>query len=301
MKRLTTEEFIKRSKNSHKIKYDYSMTEYKGLNTAVVIICPIHGKFTQMAIYHIRGSNCPMCGKINRKENNKRSFKSFVEEANYVHNNFYFYSKIGFNGTKDDVNVVCPIHGKFSIYGRSHLEGIGCKQCSSIKKSKMQTKDTEWFLNKALNVHFDFYDYSKSKYINSQEKVEIICPIHGTFFQKPANHLQGQNCPKCNTGGWGRERFEGIPAILYYIMINDKFFKIGITTRSVKERFSQDIFNGVKIDIIFEHVYEHGQMAFDEEKRIKRTYKKHKIDKNILLSGNSEIFNKNILNAKKYK
>ena len=31
------------------------------------------------------------------------------------------------------------------------------------------------------------------------EKICIICPIHGEFWQTPANHLRGQGCPKCNS------------------------------------------------------------------------------------------------------
>ena len=30
-------------------------------------------------------------------------------------------------------------------------------------------------------------------------KVQIICPEHGSFFQTPFNHKQGQGCPQCST------------------------------------------------------------------------------------------------------
>ena len=47
MKKLTTEEFIKRAKEIHGDKYDYSLVEYKGIYEKVKIICPIHGLFEQ--------------------------------------------------------------------------------------------------------------------------------------------------------------------------------------------------------------------------------------------------------------
>ena len=56
---------------------------------------------------------------------------------------------------------------------------------------------TEEFIKKANKKHNGKYDYSKVEYIDSHTKVCIICPEHGEFWQEPANHLSGQNCPKC--------------------------------------------------------------------------------------------------------
>ena len=47
MKKLTTDDFIKRSKNIHGDKYDYSLVEYINQKTKVKIICPVHGIFDQ--------------------------------------------------------------------------------------------------------------------------------------------------------------------------------------------------------------------------------------------------------------
>lgn len=57
--------------------------------------------------------------------------------------------------------------------------------------------NTEEFIKKAKKVHGDKYDYSKVNYINSNTKVCIICPIHGEFWQRPNNHLNGCGCSKC--------------------------------------------------------------------------------------------------------
>ena len=56
---------------------------------------------------------------------------------------------------------------------------------------------TEEFIEKARKVHGDKYDYSKVQYINSKQKVCIICPRHGEFWQVPNNHLTGYGCSKC--------------------------------------------------------------------------------------------------------
>ena len=55
----------------------------------------------------------------------------------------------------------------------------------------------EKFIERAKSVHNDEYSYENVMYANYSSKVEIICPLHGTFFQTPHMHLQGQGCPKC--------------------------------------------------------------------------------------------------------
>lgn len=62
----------------------------------------------------------------------------------------------------------------------------------------MATKLTKnEFVEKAKNVHGDKYNYDNVEYINNRTKVLITCKIHGDFYQTPAAHLLGQNCPKC--------------------------------------------------------------------------------------------------------
>ena len=58
MKKLTTEEFIKRAKEKHGDKYDYSKAEYINNRTKICIICPTHGEFWQTAGSHILGNGC---------------------------------------------------------------------------------------------------------------------------------------------------------------------------------------------------------------------------------------------------
>lgn len=58
------------------------------------------------------------------------------------------------------------------------------------------------FLEKANTVHKNKYDYSLVNYVNNSTKITIICPIHGSFLQKPSGHLQSQGCQKC---GWVKQ------------------------------------------------------------------------------------------------
>lgn len=53
------------------------------------------------------------------------------------------------------------------------------------------------FIERSNSVHGDKYNYAKTVYIKSSEKVTIICPAHGNFDQTANSHLKGHGCPKC--------------------------------------------------------------------------------------------------------
>lgn len=48
---------------------------------------------------------------------------------------------------------------------------------------------TEEFIKNAQEIHGDKYDYSLVQYENAKTPVTIICPIHGKFLMRPANHI----------------------------------------------------------------------------------------------------------------
>ena len=57
----TNNEFIKESKEVHRNKYDYSLTEYKGNRKKIKIICTEHGVFEQTPHNHLSGFGCFKC------------------------------------------------------------------------------------------------------------------------------------------------------------------------------------------------------------------------------------------------
>ena len=54
------------------------------------------------------------------------------------------------------------------------------------------------FIDKARKKYGNKYDYSMVEYKSCNEKVCIICPIHGKFYQTPMVHLNSMHgCPEC--------------------------------------------------------------------------------------------------------
>ena len=70
------------------------------------------------------------------------------------------------------------------------------------------------FIEKANLKHNYCYNYGKSTYVNSKFKIEIICKKHGSFFQKPNDHLNGVGCPICGKNKSKENRKKGLQLLL---------------------------------------------------------------------------------------
>ena len=196
LKSYTTEVFIEKAKKVHGDKYDYSKVIYKGSNQKICIICPTHGEFWQIATQHLKGCGCPKCAGII-----KSSTEEFIEKARKIHDNRYDYSKVEYKNVNTKVCIICPIHGEFWQTPKNHLNGQGCNKCAIDYKANKRKLSLKEFIEKARKIHGNKYDYSKVEYKGIKEKVIIICPIHGEFWQTPNGHLSGCGCAKCSNGG----------------------------------------------------------------------------------------------------
>jgi len=184
---MSTEEFIARAREVHGNKYDYSKVEYKNSTTKVCIICPEHGEFWQTPKEHLNNHSCPKCVGRNR------TTEDFIKEARKIHGNKYDYSKVEYVNNRTKVCIICPEHGEFWQKAEVHLRGSGCPNC--INKPLSMT--TEEFIARAREVHGNKYDYSKVEYNGWHNKICIICPEHGEFWQEAGSHLNGNGCPNC--------------------------------------------------------------------------------------------------------
>jgi hypothetical protein len=199
-RKLTTEEFIKKAKEVHGDKYNYSKVEYQSNQVKVTIICPEHGEFEQRPQDHYKTKGCPECSGLKRRSTNE-----FIKDAKKVHNDKYDYSKVKFINVDTKIKIICPEHGEFKQTPYTHLTGSGCPKCRNDKLSKRYRKSKEGFIKNAKEVHGDKYDYSKVNYVNTNTKIKIICPEHGEFKQVPYAHLQSKGCPICKESKGERE------------------------------------------------------------------------------------------------
>ena len=187
-----TNSFIKRAKEIHGDRYDYSKVEYINTHKKVCIICPEHGEFWQTPANHMFKKGCPKCVGKNRTND------EWITLAKEVHGEKYDYSKVNYVNNKTKVCIICHEkdelgneHGEFWQQINSHLSGCGCPKCVG------HFMDNDYFIDRSKLIHKNKYDYSKVNYVNNITKVCIICPEHGEFWQRPCEHLVGNGCPEC--------------------------------------------------------------------------------------------------------
>ena len=99
-KKLTTDDFIKKSKEVHRDKYDYSITIYKNKRTKIQYICNIHGIVEQFPISHMNGVICSKC--FNK---GKTTLEDFIKRSNIIHNNKYTYNNVIYIKAKEYVMI----------------------------------------------------------------------------------------------------------------------------------------------------------------------------------------------------
>lgn len=190
---MNTDTMIDSFIRTHKDRYDYTKSVYTNAKTPVVIVCRIHGEFSQRISRHKSGSNCPICVREESRDN----INSFIKKAKLKHGDTYDYSQVIYKNSITKVSIVCKEHGVFEQTPASHLSGRGCSNCYTPRGRTRKEHDA--FISECIAVHGNTYDYSNVEYISHDNPISIICLSHGEFTQMPPVHLRGSGCPKCST------------------------------------------------------------------------------------------------------
>ncbi len=300
MIKLTQEEFIEKANKKHNNFYIYDKVKYITAHSEIIINCPIHGNFKQIAYSHLNGRGCKPCSVKKRT----KSQETFIEEANIVHKNYYSYDKIKYINSYSEIIITCPKHGDFKQTPRRHLEGYICWNCFKEKTKKTtktqrtfikqkkpkKTMTQEEFISKANIVHKNYYSYENTKCIGSSYKVIITCPIHKDFEQTPYIHLKGSGCAKCRKSPLSKDVVDK-PGTLYLLLLKnskEKFIKLGITNDIVtrKKKFMR-YYSVTEIELcngIYKKLYEY-------EQKLKNKFHSNSYTPKITFKGYTECFN----------
>jgi len=195
MGKITTKDIVQRFVDKHGDRFDYSKVNYQHSDKKVIIICKEHGPFFQTASAHIRGRGCAQCSQKFQYHNQDSMIKKFIS----IHGNRYDYSKSIYKGVKNKIIITCREHGDFYQRVDGHFQGNGCKTCADALASSRFYFSHDALIESFNKVHLNRYDYSLIDYKNCRTKITIICDKHGTFQQKPKDHLAGKGCPSCKS------------------------------------------------------------------------------------------------------
>ena len=261
--RTTQAGFISQACKKYGGKFDYQNAQYVDAWSPVTIGCPVHGTFIQTPAAHLHNTSygCPLCahedatnrgrGPRAARPQDRSNTAEFIARATTKHSGKYNYSLVDYQTSKDKVAIICPVHGEFLQGATGHLAGRGCPKCRNEHNSAWKRRSVDLFIANARSAHGEKFDYSKVVYETAKRPVTIICPVHGEFEQTPDRHLQS-GCRKCADddlpGAYSLKvlsrdpTLAARPAVLYYLLFEgdtgERFYKIGITLKSIKQRFA---------------------------------------------------------------
>lgn len=195
----------------------------------ITIGCHVHGNFVTSISELLRikterqRRGCPSC--INKGASIRSvTIDEFILRAQNIHKNDdgtpkYDYSESIMRGMNNDITIKCMTHGYFTQTASSHVNeknnngASGCPECGWQRGADKNRHTAAGFVNISQLSHVNEdgtpkYDYSKSyidpftgklTYTTVNEKVRIICPVHGEFQQNAYDHMSGRRgCTYCH-------------------------------------------------------------------------------------------------------
>lgn len=166
--KLSQEDFERKSTITHNGFYSYEKSIIESSFSRVVITCPIHGDFTQVAKEHYNGAKCQLCANKKCSERLTIDTKEFIKRAILVHEHDFGYEKTIYINHNTPVEIFCKKHGGyFWQKPSSHLSGHGCREChitlSSVKKKdwieKSKNRIGTFYIIRCFNESESFYKY----------------------------------------------------------------------------------------------------------------------------------------------
>ena len=157
----TKEEFIKKAREVHGDKYDYSKVNYINAHTRVCINCSKHGEFWQTPNVHLTNHGCPYC-KSSRLEN---EFKVFLDKHKI---NYYFQKRFNWLG-RQSLDFYLPDYNiGIECQGIQHFVEKGWNKKDKLKDIiKRDLKKQTLCLKNGINILY----YTNIKLDNYPYKV----------------------------------------------------------------------------------------------------------------------------------
>jgi hypothetical protein len=189
---LKVPEFIKRSRETHGNKYDYSKVhQFKRQKTeGVVIICPNHGEFNQKPYDHYSGSGCPKCWEEIRSEIMTTPWEEVLKSFIEVHKEEYEYCENTYTNSNEKMEIICKKHGVFLQTPTNHKQGNGCPVC----RSSTGEKEITHLLN---DLEVEFEHQKKYKKLGRKRfdffipSINTIVEYNGIQHYEPIEHFGG--------------------------------------------------------------------------------------------------------------
>lgn len=146
----------------------------------------------------------------------------FIEKANLKFGSKYNYSKFNYINAKTKSIIICPIHGEFEQNPDKHLNSkFGCSKCACALKQKRSSfkipvRITKEIMLQKLQTKFPHLYFNMKEFKTQTEgKIAIVCPIHGTTTATARSCYQSNNgCSKCGDVAIGKKNTQDVTTTL---------------------------------------------------------------------------------------
>ena len=245
-----------RERHGNHFDYSFSSVDYKTQKAPPIrITCPTHGEFRVLPHDHLRfaGGGCKNCGLSYRgsakQKTHAEHFKKFFRER--LASRLEILSP--YRGVKEKIAVRCLFHEEVSnVTPDRLLQGaIGCPICVTERSRDSLKLNLEDVVEEFSEKFPDHIVISNLRFKEGRSSIKIDCERHGPCWESKGYLTKSQfGCPKCGnetvgyagyrlrrlveSGDFGRDTWI---AVMEVEVFGIRTLKVGITTRSLKERY----------------------------------------------------------------
>lgn len=193
------EMFLNKVEEKFQHKYTFPNLSYKDCKSKIQILCSnCNTIFEKTPDTFLKSNGCNFCYNKTKMKNKRKTNSKFIEEANIIHNNIYNYNECNYFNKDTKVAIICNKHNLFFQTPRNHLKGQGCPTCAQEVRINNLSLNSKDFLNKVDNKFEKRFKYNLNNYQNLSSKIEVTCPLHGSFPIVAKLHLQSKyGCNSC--------------------------------------------------------------------------------------------------------
>jgi hypothetical protein len=142
------EEYKEEANIMHNNYYNYISIYYENQVAIMVIKCPIHGLFEQIAMSHLSGKGCSSCGLNKRRLSRRLTNKLCIQRCHDRHGDLYDYSLVEYKGCYEKIQIICKKHDSFWMKPCHHFKGYGCYSCN--RRSSKPAREWLSFIQSGL-------------------------------------------------------------------------------------------------------------------------------------------------------
>jgi hypothetical protein len=135
---------------------------------------------------HFR-SGCNNCANKKNGISQRKTINEFKIDARKVHGDKYIYQS--YITAREEIPIICPIHGIFLQIPYVHLSGCGCPKCSKTGTSKIAQEWINLLLIKQPELRYFYHENGEYNIPNTNykadgydKKTKTIYEFHGDFW-----------------------------------------------------------------------------------------------------------------------